>query len=136
MFNGHIKVITSKVKKTIGLWWKLSNRLSRSSLITIYNSFVRPHSDYGDEIFGKVCENFSTKTSISSVQGINGFKSAMIQKTFHLLRSCQRTLPKVFIDLIPSNNNSYQVRNSQNLIIPLIKLWNNSFFSIPFFYQH
>ena len=44
-FDEHIKAITSKVSKTIGLLRKLNNRLPRSSLTTIYKSFVRPHLD-------------------------------------------------------------------------------------------
>ena len=42
-FDEHIRAITSKVSKSIGLLWKLNNHLPRSSLITIYKSFVRPH---------------------------------------------------------------------------------------------
>ena len=44
-FDEHIKAITSKVSKTIGLLRKLNNRLPRSSLTTVYKSFVRPHLD-------------------------------------------------------------------------------------------
>ena len=46
-----------KLVKSIGLLWKLNNRLPRSSLITIYKSFVRPHLDYGDVIFDKAYNN-------------------------------------------------------------------------------
>ena len=42
-FDENIRAITSKVSKFIGLLQKLNNRLSRSSFITIYKSFVRPH---------------------------------------------------------------------------------------------
>ena len=37
--------------KGIGIIRKLSNVLPRKSLITIYNSFVRSHLDYGDLIY-------------------------------------------------------------------------------------
>ena len=57
-FDEHIRVITSKVSKSIGLLQKLNYRLARSSLITIYKSFVRPHLDYGDVIFDKAYNNF------------------------------------------------------------------------------
>ena len=53
-FDKHIKAITSKFSKSIGLLRKLNNRLPRSPLTTIYKSFVRPHLDYGDVIFNKV----------------------------------------------------------------------------------
>lgn len=48
-FDEHIKAITSKVSKAIGVLEKLNNRSPWSSLTTIYKSFVKPHLDYGDE---------------------------------------------------------------------------------------
>ena len=39
--------------KTKGLLGKFNNCLPRSSLTTIYKSFVEPHLDYGDVIFDK-----------------------------------------------------------------------------------
>ena len=41
----------------IFLLWKLNNRLSQSSLTTIYKSIVKPNLDYGDEIFDKAYNN-------------------------------------------------------------------------------
>ena len=46
-FDKHLNNL-NKVNKTIGLLRKLQNLLSRSTLITIYKAFVRPHLDYGD----------------------------------------------------------------------------------------
>ena len=40
--------VLNKVKKTIGLLRKLQIIFSRSTLITIYKAFVRPHLDYRD----------------------------------------------------------------------------------------
>ena len=37
--------------KTTGLLRKLQNTLPRTSLITIFKSFIRPHLDYGDIIY-------------------------------------------------------------------------------------
>ena len=45
-FEGHLKVITTKINETIGLLWKLQNILPRLVLRTIYKAFVRPHLDY------------------------------------------------------------------------------------------
>ena len=56
-FDKHTKTNTSKISKTICLRRKLNNRLLRSSLTTIYKSFVRPHLDYGDVIFDKAYNN-------------------------------------------------------------------------------
>ena len=40
-----------KIIKTVGLLWKSQGILPRTSFITIYKSFVRPHLDYGDIIY-------------------------------------------------------------------------------------
>ena len=53
-FQGHHRNIYSKVKKTIGLLWKLHNTLPRLPLLTIYKSFITPHLDYGDIIYDQV----------------------------------------------------------------------------------
>ena len=49
-FEKHLKIITTKVNKTIGLIQKLQNVLLRLALMTIYKAFVRPNLDYGDVI--------------------------------------------------------------------------------------
>ena len=50
-FNFHLKNIQNKVNKTIGLLCKLQNTLPRTSLITIFKSFIRLLLDYGDIIY-------------------------------------------------------------------------------------
>ena len=47
-FEEHLKVITTKVNKTIGLLRKLQKTLPRLVLMTMYKAFVKPHLDYGD----------------------------------------------------------------------------------------
>ena len=47
-FSLHLKNAQNKVNKTIGLLRKLLDTLPRTSLITIFKSFIRPHLDYGD----------------------------------------------------------------------------------------
>ena len=37
--------------KGIGLLRKLQSILTRTSLLTIYKSFIRPHLDYGDVVY-------------------------------------------------------------------------------------
>ena len=53
-FEEHLKVITTKVNKTIGLIRKFQNILPRPALMTIYKAFVRRHLDYGDVIYDEV----------------------------------------------------------------------------------
>ena len=50
-FGEHLKYITNKVNKSIGLLRKLQMSLPRRSLVTICKSFIRPHLGYGDIIF-------------------------------------------------------------------------------------
>ena len=49
-FEEHLKVITTKVNKTIGLLPKLQHFLPRSVLMIIYKAFVRLHLDCGNAI--------------------------------------------------------------------------------------
>ena len=50
-FSLHLKNVQNKVNKTIGLLCKLQDTLPRTSLITIFQSFIRPHLDYEDIIY-------------------------------------------------------------------------------------
>ena len=50
-YEHHLKSVLNRVKKTIGLLRKFQQILLRQSLITIYKSFIRPHSDYGDIVY-------------------------------------------------------------------------------------
>ena len=56
-FGEHLKYITDKVNKSIGLLRKLQMILPRRSLITIHKSFIRPHLDYRDIIFDQAFNN-------------------------------------------------------------------------------
>ena len=61
-FEEQLKKVESNVNKTIGIIRKLQNVLPRSTLLTIYESFIRPHLDYGDIIYDKaVNESFHAK---------------------------------------------------------------------------
>ena len=154
-FDEHFKAITSKVNKFIGLLRKLNNCLPRSSLITIYKSFVKPHLDYGDVIFDKAysnsfqqrLESLQYKASLAVTSGIKGsstkrlfeklgLESLQNRRWFRKLsvfyKIVKEKSSKYLYDLIPSNNISYQTTNSRNLVIPQFKIRNNSFF-ISFF---
>ena len=61
-FNEHIESKITKCNKVIGLMKKLSQFLSRKSLLTIYKSFVRPNLNYADIIYNKpLNESFKKK---------------------------------------------------------------------------
>ena len=62
-FNTHADQKIKKCNKLIGLMKRLSVNLSRSALLTIYKSFIRPHLEYGDILYDKPNnENFQNKT--------------------------------------------------------------------------
>ena len=50
-FNYHIKAKLCKAMQGVGLVRKLSKIFIRSSLVTIYKSFVRPYLDCGDVLY-------------------------------------------------------------------------------------
>ena len=49
-FEELLKVITTKVNKTVGLLQKLQKTLSSPILMTVHKYFMRPHLEYGDVI--------------------------------------------------------------------------------------
>ena len=63
----HLKYITNKVNKSIGLLRKLQMILPKLTLVTIYKSFIRPHLDYGDIIFDQAF-NKSFHDNLESIQ--------------------------------------------------------------------
>ena len=66
-FNLHLKTVENKANKIIGLLHKLQNTLPRTSLITIFKSFIRPRLDYGDIIYDRAY-NTSFHQNIESIQ--------------------------------------------------------------------
>ena len=50
-FSSHLKDAQNKVNKTIRLLRTLQDTLPRTSSVTIFKSFIRPHLDYGDIIY-------------------------------------------------------------------------------------
>ena len=57
-FSLHLKNVENKVNKTIGLLRKPQDTLPRTSLITTFKSFIRPHFDYGDIIYDRAYNTF------------------------------------------------------------------------------
>ena len=66
-FDKHLKSALKKVSKTVGLLRKFQGILPRTSLITIYKSFARPHLDYSDIIYDQTF-NESFHQRIESIQ--------------------------------------------------------------------
>ena len=66
-FSGHLNEKIKKTTKGINAIRKMNLSLPRSSLLTIYKSFVRPHLDYGDVIYDQP-NNSSLSDKVESAQ--------------------------------------------------------------------
>ena len=66
-FDEHLKMVSIKISKTLGLLRKLDNLLPRSALITIYKAFVTPHLNYGDILYDQAY-NMSFHHKLESIQ--------------------------------------------------------------------
>ena len=72
-FVEHIKYITQKISKNMGLVCRFQSILLTSSLLTIYKTFVRSHLSYADVIYDRVYNSFfHEKIRISSIQFLSG----------------------------------------------------------------
>ena len=63
----HLKNAENNINKTKGLIRKLQNPLPKTSLITFFKSFIRPHLDHGDMIYDRAY-NTSFHQNIESIQ--------------------------------------------------------------------
>ena len=152
-FSEHIKSITKKISKTMGLLRKFQQILPRSTLLTIYKTFIRCRLDYADIIYDQAY-NSAFHDKLESIQynaclAITGaIRGTSTEKIFQelgleLLKSRRwfRKLChfyKIFNDkshsylfsLIPNFNRVHNTRLSYN--IPPIKVkhdcFKNSFF--------
>ena len=50
-FNEHLETVFAKVNRGITILCKLQTVLPGEALLTIYESFIRLHFDYGDVIY-------------------------------------------------------------------------------------
>ena len=66
-FNLDLKNVQNKVNKTIGLLRQLQHTSPRTSLTTIFKSFIRPHLDYEDIIYDRAY-NALFHQNIESIQ--------------------------------------------------------------------
>ena len=66
-FEEHLNNVLAKVNKAVGLLRKLRNILPRTTLVTIYKAFIRPHLDYGDVLYDQAFNN-SFKEKLESFQ--------------------------------------------------------------------
>ena len=137
-FSLHLKNVQNKVNKTIGLLRKLQDTLPRTSLITIFKSFIRPHLDYGDIIYDRAyntlfhqnIESIQYNAALAitgAVRGTSreklyqelGFESLQQRRWYRKLCCLFKTInnqsPSFLFPLVPSPNTRYFARNSENI---------------------
>ena len=143
-----MKNVQNKVDKTIGFLRKLQNNLPRTSLITIFKSFTRPHRDYGDIIYDRAY-NTSFHLNIESIQynaalaitgavrGTSGEKlyqelgfESLQQRRCCLFKIIKNQSPRYLFQLVPSPDARYFSWSSKNIPQRWTKhdFFENSFF--------
>ena len=149
-FEEHLKIITTKVNKTIGLLQKLQKTLSRAVLIIMYKAFVRPRLVYGDIIYDESYnERFHQK--LESIQynaclALSGaIRGSSREKPYHDLgleslqrRRClfykifKENKPIYLFKLIPTKKSNYNTRNTDKITLfyTKLKFFKNYLFSI------
>ena len=93
-FDEHLKSMLKKISKTVGLLRKFQSILPRTSLITIYKLFARPHLDYGgiiydqtfNESFHQMIESIQYNAAIAITGAIRGTSSEKLYQELGLLR--------------------------------------------------
>ena len=129
-YEHHIKSILNKVNKTIGLLRKFQLILPRHSLIAIYKTFIRPHLDYGDVIYGRAfnesfhqrLESIQYNSAIAITGTIRGTSSEKLfqelgleilksrrwsRKLYLFHKILHSKSPSYLFKKIPENNNPY-----------------------------
>ena len=145
-FFENLKILTSKINKTIGLLRKLQNPLPRSVLITIYKAFVRPHLDYCDIIsdegyntsFHHKLELFqynaclaitgairdtSKKKALPKIKFGVPSASTLIQKTIFFLQDFKNNQPSYLSNIVPQQNFAFNTKKVGK--VPLFKIKHN-----------
>ena len=152
-FNQHLKYVIDKASKGIGVLRKLRFYIPRSSLLTIYKSFIRSHLDYADVIYDQpynasFCEKIESiqyNAALAMTGAIRGTSKDKLYKELGLeylsLRRWSRRLclfykilnnksPLYMQNLVPCPNNLLITRNRHQ--IPFIfcrtEAFSNSFY--------
>ncbi|KAK6183707.1 hypothetical protein SNE40_011134 [Patella caerulea] len=154
-WTNHIDKMIGKASKQLNVLRKLKYKLKREYLEKMYLTFIRPILEYSSEVWdncGKVnserLEKLQTEaarivtglTSYASLESIYKESGWETLKTRRLVRKLSlfykivnEQTPQYLTDLVPdmvSQNNNYDLRNSQDLSQSLIRLsaYQNSFF--------
>ena len=153
----HAEETAKKANKTLGIVRPLKNKLDRSSLETLYTSFVRPIIEYADEVWDVPADNkhplkvldkvqkeaakiVTGATALCTTDELNseaGWQPLSARRNLHratmLYKINNGLAPSYLQDLMPNQvqtRTRYQLRNTQDLDVPMARLstYSNSFF--------
>ena len=144
-FSEHTKSITKKIIKTMGLLRKFQQILPRSTLLTIYKTFIRSGLDYADIVYDQAynsafhdkLESIQYNACLAITGATKGTSTEKIYQELGLESPKSRRWfifndksPSYLFNLIPNFNRVHNTRLSYN--IPTIKVkhdyFKNSFF--------
>ena len=145
-FLEHIKGITKKISKTMCLLRKFQQILPRSTLLTIYKTFIRSRLDYPDIIcdqaYNSAFQYNACLAITSAIRGTStekiyqelGLKSLKSRRSFrklcHFYKIFNDKSPSYLFSLIPNFNRVHNTRLSNN--IPPMKV-RHDYFKSSFF---
>ena len=115
-FKHHINEKINKSNKGIGIIRKLSNILPRSALLTIYRSFIRPHLDYGENIYDQP-ENESligtSQEKLYQELGLESLRSRRwLRRMCYFYKLIKTQKPLYLFNVIPPKFNSLRHPNT------------------------
>ena len=74
--------VNERIKTPIGLLQKLQSILPRTSLLTIWKLFIRPHLDYGDVVYDQISDDaFSNKLETAQYNAASAITGAIKGKS-------------------------------------------------------
>ena len=141
----HIDYISRKVSKSIGILYKLSKYLKKSTLVNLYYSLIYPYLIYCNEVWGLGCATHRRKLFTLQKRAIRTisysartdssqpiFKQLRILKihdlnsylvTIFMNKFFHRELPYIFNDMFYFNSSihAYATRQSSEFHVPLVK---------------
>ena len=139
-WKSHINYISGKISKTNAIFSKLRHILPKQILVTLYKTLVLPHFNYGNLLWGSLCNNLN-KLQKKSIRLINSskynahtepiFKELSLLKiadlcTVHELKFCFKLQNGLLPDgLFDDMFHTYETRSRNNYQLPNFK---HSFF--------
>ena len=143
----HVDKLIERTSKQLNVLRKLKFKLKREYLEKIYLTFIRPILEYGSEVWdncgqlnadrlekiqieaGRIVSGLTAFASLDSIYRETGWEKLSVRREvkkltlFHKIVNLQS--PDYLSELIPPSVNEvshYNLRNSQNITIPLIHL--------------